>query len=302
MSLDKPEFILFVQHGWADDNRAMLSLAQSLTTETTPVIAPCLDIVQTWLRIDPLIQKVEDIAIKQIANYAGVPIRIIGHSMGGLIWLEVLHRHPEWWSQVHSLVLIASPVGGADLGRIIDPLKLGVGIASDLGKSRKDIAEAIALHIPTLVIAGDLDGGSDGTIPVESTRFPNAYFVKLQGLSHAVLRKHSLVAAAIRQFWLNTKDGAKIESNDVIRRLQAIPGMTDGHWRDLGKAKAIVPLNNGGSILIWRNLLGVDHIYVTSAKGECLYAGFVGWMHHHSLLQALEDIREAYGVSDRCTS
>lgn len=291
-----PAFLLFVQHGWADDNRAMLALAKSLTTDTTFVIAPKLDYVQTWLRMAPLVEIVEKVAIEQIARHPEIPIRIIGHSMGGLIWLEVLNRHPEWCPRVNAFVLVASPVGGADLGRIIDPFNLGIGIARDLGRNRRAIGETIAATIPTLVIAGDLDGGSDGTVPVECTRFANAHFIKLQGLSHEALRNHPLVATTIRQFWLNSKDGTAIQYDSIIRRLHAIPGITDAHWRDAGKARLTMQLNTGGAILTWRNPLGVDHVFVASAQGECLYAGFVGWNHQKDLYQALKDIQEAYAI------
>lgn len=292
----EPEFLLFLQHGWADDNCAMLSLGRSLTTAQASIIAPRLDYVQTWLRIAPLIDTVEKIATEEIARYPDSPIRIVGHSMGGLIWLEVLNRHPEWWSRVEALVLVASPVGGADLGRIIDPLRLGIGIARDLGVNRRAIAEKIAATIPTLVIAGNFDGGSDGTVPIESTRFANARFMQLQGLSHAVLRNHPLVATTIRQFWFNAGECQMIEYDSIVRRLQAVPGITDGHWRDSCKARPIMQLNTGGTILTWRNLVGIDHVYVSSSQTQFLYAGFVGWNHQKYLYQALEEIRAMYAI------
>lgn len=292
-----PEFILFAQHGWADDNRAMLGLARRLVTDITPIVAPSLGYIQTWIRIAPLIQAVEAIAANQMACHPDIPIRIIGHSMGGLIWLEVLNRHPEWWAKVQSLVLIASPVGGADLGRMIDPLGLGIGIASDLGTNRKAIAQQIAAAIPTLVIAGDVDEGSDGTVPVECTRFANAQFVCLSGLAHPVLRNHLLVASTIRDFWLDTSIGEAIAFDDIVQRLQAVPGITDGHRRDFAKAMTVMELSHGGTIRTWKNLLGIDHVFVASPEGQCLYAGFVGWMHAKDLEQALRDIQQAYAIS-----
>lgn len=288
-----PEFILCVQHGWADNNRAMQSLAQALVADTIPVVAPNLGYVQTWVRITPLIQKVEAIASHLLIDpaYSSCPLRIVGHSMGGLIWLEVLHRHPEWWSRIHSLVLVASPVGGADLGRLIDPLGLGIGIAADLGKNRRTIAAEIAHHVPTLVIAGDIHHGSDGTIPVSSTRFAHAQFVCLSGLSHPVLRDHPQVALTIQDFWADFAIGESIEFSAIVQRLHAVPGMTDGHRRDFDKARVIMRLTNGGTIRFWRNPFGIDHIFVGSATGDCVYAGFVGWFHAADLQKALQDIQ-----------
>ncbi|NJN86543.1 MAG: alpha/beta hydrolase [Leptolyngbyaceae cyanobacterium SL_7_1] len=291
-----PEFLLFVQHGWADDNRAMLSLAQHLVTDTTPIIAPDLGFLETWIRITPLIAGVEAIALQQFTRYPDVPIRIVGHSMGGLIWLEVLSRHPEWWSKVHSLVLVASPVGGADLGRLIDPLNLGIGIAGDLGRNRTALAVAIAASIPTLMIAGDSDGGSDGIVPVVCTRFANAQFVCLSGIAHAAMRTHPKVIATIHEFWTGTANYEVVAADDMIQRLRAVPGMTDGHWRDFNRATIAMHLNTGGTLRVWINPLGIPHVFLASPGGECLYAGFVGWLHTNDLHQALADIRQVYGT------
>ena len=293
----EPEFLLFVQHGWADDNQAVLSLAKRLVTDITPVVAPDLGFIQTWLKIDPLIDTVETIAAAHLTPYPQTPIRIVGHSMGGLIWLEVLHRHPEWWSRVHSLVLIGSPVGGSDLSRLIDPWQLGIGIAADLGVSRVHLAESIAQKIPTLIIAGDVGQGTDGTVPIACMRFANAQYVCLPGVSHSALRNHLDVAATIRDFWVDTTIGETILDNDIIRRLRATPGMTDGHCGDFDQAAIAMTLANGGTIRTWRNWFGMDYAFLSSPEGECLYAGYVGWFHAQDLREALEDIKGAYAIA-----
>jgi pimeloyl-ACP methyl ester carboxylesterase len=84
------DLLLFAQHGWADNNQAMLALASQLAAEQTQaqvhIVAPCLNYAMTWLRIAPLIDEVEALAIANLARYPGLPVRIVGHSMGGLIW------------------------------------------------------------------------------------------------------------------------------------------------------------------------------------------------------------------------
>ncbi|MBD1911621.1 MULTISPECIES: alpha/beta hydrolase [unclassified Leptolyngbya] len=292
MPFREPNVILFLQHGWADDNRAMLKLGEQLAIPGTEVVASSLNYVQTWLRIDPLIQEVEAIAQTTMARHPGIPLRIVGHSMGGLIWLEVLNRNPSWRANVHSLVLVGSPVGGADLGRILDPLQVGVGIAGDLGKNRKALAAHIAAIVPTLIIAGDLDGGSDGVVPVECTRFPHAQFVRLPGISHPALRSHSSVAATIREFWVGLQVGEAVVLDDVIHRLHAVPGMTDGHMRDFAKSKVLFHLKNGGTLRTWTNVFGVAHVFVADAEGTCRYAGFVGWLHNSDLQRAIANIHQ----------
>ena len=297
MSDPVPDFILFVQHGWADDNRAMVSLANQLVDEQVPVIAPDLGYIQPWLRMKPLIQQVEKVAQQELARYPAVPVRIVGHSMGGLIWLEVLNRHPEWWTRVHSLVLVASPVGGADLGRLIDPLKMGLGIAADLGENRKPIAEQIAAVIPTLSIAGDIDEGSDGTVTIECTRFSDTRYTCLAGLSHPAMRNHPQVAETILQFWADINCFDPIKYDDIVRLLQTVPGITDGHRRGFKRAKVTVHLASGGTVRTWRNWLGINHVFVASPDHRCLYAGYVGWMHSEELEAAIGKIRQEYGVT-----
>ena len=224
-------------------------------------------------------------------------MRIIGHSMGGLIWLEVLHRHPEWHAQIHSLVLVASPVGGADLARILDPFQWGLGIARDLGINRRQIAESLAAMIPTLMIAGDSDQGSDSTISVECTRFNGAQFVCLPGLSHAVLRNHPQLIPIIRDFWNNPviSPRPKADLTDaVIQRLQALPAMTAAHRRDFLRAKPYLIFKNGMKIRVWINPFQVHHVFIENPQGICVFCGFVGWQHTRNLYKTLQKIAEEF--------
>ena len=299
MTPETPDWILFAQHGWADDHRAIGALAADLATADTLIVAPSLGYFKTWLRIEPLIQAVETIATTALSKYPDAPVRIIGHSMGGLIWLEVLDRHPEWWPRVDSLVLLGSPIGGSDLGRLLDPLALGLGIARDLGKNRRSIAESIVAQIPTLVIAGDVDGGSDGTIPVESTKVFGAEFVYLAGLSHATLRNHPRVTAAIRHFWLTHPSRSHLPrslefSDQLIQRFRQVTGITDAHYRDFYRAQVQSTFSDGITLRLWKNPIGVEHVFVACPQGQCLYAGFVGWGHAEGLRQALEEIRQEH--------
>lgn len=293
MAIASPSLLLFAQHGWADTQHQIAALATQVAPAGTEIVAPNLGYVRTWLRIEPLIAAVETIARETIAQYPNTPMRIVGHSMGGLIWLEVLHRHREWWPLVESLVLVASPVGGADLGRLMDPMGLGLGIARDLGANRRAIAEPIAAEIPTLVIAGDVDGGSDGTITVGSTRFCHAHFVCLPGLAHAAMRNHPAVAGAIQQFWAGEGLGTRqTEPPAIVRRLQNVPGMTDAHERDFARSQVWLQLKDGTTIRTWKNVMGIDHVFVACSQGQCLYGGFVGWGHAQELKRVLEQIQQ----------
>lgn len=287
------DYLLFAQHGWADTNQSMMALAGQLVGDQGQIVAPCLNYAMTWLRMTPLIDEVDALATATLARQPSLGVRIVGHSMGGLIWLEVLNRHPDWWPRVEFLVLVGSPVGGADLGRILDPLQVGVGIAADLGRDRRPLAARIAAAINTLAIAGDVDGGSDGTIPVESTRVPNGQFVCLGGISHAALRCHPRVVEQIQQFWGGSRLSAPLLPHVLVDQLRQIPGMTDAHLRDFGRATPWHTFADGTSLRLWRSPMGIHHVFLASAAGDCLYAGYVGWLHSGELWQGLEALRSA---------
>lgn len=293
-------FLLYTQHGWADTHHKIAQLGQALTANDGVLVAPNLGYLKTWLRITPLVEAVENIAKENFKKYPHLPIRIIGHSMGGLIWLEVLDRHPEWWSRIENLVLIGSPVGGADIARIIDPLGLGIGIAKELGINRRHLAEKVAQGIPTLTIAGDLDQGSDGTVTIETTKFSHAHFICLPNLSHVALKNHPSVVDLIQAFWRGELPPPTVSTQldslteDLINDLRHIEGMTDAHYRGFEQSRIVLELTNGVKLRRWKNSLKIEHIFLEDPAGDCCYAGYVGWLHQSTLEKALVDMERQY--------
>ena len=276
-----PDFLFFAQHGWADNHKNLSKLAHKLIDENALLIAPSLGILKTFIRIAPLVKDLEKIAGQTINQYPETPLRIMGHSMGGLIWLEVLNRNPQWWDKVHSLVLIGSPIGGSDIARIIDPLGIGIGMARDLGKNRRHLAEQIAQKLPTLMIASNFDAGSDGLVTLETTKFAYCQFICVQGIAHSALRYHPRVVPLIQDFWANPTLGVPPESNlanQLIDRLRSVAGMTDGHWRDFDFSQIYMNLSEGLTIRTWKNPLGVDHVFVADQNDQmplCWLCGLV---------------------------
>ena len=295
-------YVLFVQHGWHDTNRRVYRLGQSLADEHTEVIAPNLGLVKTWWRIEPLIEQVEQVAIATQQQHPDRPWRIIGHSMGGLIWLELLQRHPEWWPQITSVSLVSSPVGGADLGRIFDPFRWGIGIARDLGTNRRPIAEQLARHLPVQTIASDYDGGSDGTVPIQCSQFRHARYTQLSGIRHDNTKDHPDVIAAIQHFWTTLPEVSGVSGGTaavpledaIISQLQTIPGITDAHLRDFSRATIWANLANGFTLRTWRHPLGIHHVFLADAQNRCRFAGFVGWPDTQGLYMGMDAIQQRY--------
>ncbi len=288
--------VIFAQHGWADTPDNIGRLARELATPDMQVIAPDLGYIRTWLRMEPLIDHVEQIARDTLAAYPNAQLRILGHSMGGLIWTEVLHRHPEWWQRVEWFTLIASPIGGAHLGRLIDPLGIGIGIAADLGKSRRCLAQQLAAHIPMLVLAGVTDGFSDDVVTVGATRIPGTQMLVLPGFSHAELRYHPLLVAILRHYSDSGSPCAPPDSEfdeQLVNAILAVRGMTDAHHPPL-RFEGVLRATTGTTISTGRNLAGVQHVYVSLASGTVLYGGYVGWMHEIGLSQTIKQLQRDY--------
>ena len=285
-NLQQPDFILFAQHGWADTSRDIAYLARSLTKSSNPTrnptYTPDLGLMNTWLTIAPLVAKVENIAIKAIAINPDLPIRIVGHSMGGLIWLEVLNRHPEWLSKVHSLILLGSPVGGSDLARLFDPFGWLPLMARDLGKNRRPIAEAIAARVPTASIVGNIGNNTDGTVPIGCSQFAQANFICLDGLRHATLKNHPQIVAAIFQFWANPAIAPPQTdlASQLIAKLRSLD-LTETNTPNSSRwqyAKVIKTYTDGTKLWTWTNQLRVTHVFVTTASDRCIYSAYtMGW-------------------------
>ncbi|MBD2152898.1 lysophospholipase [Pseudanabaena sp. FACHB-1277] len=236
-SVNQTKFIIFSQHGLSDTNSEMLSLALKVAPPNSHIVAPNLGIVKTYFKIEPLVDKVEKDAVQAFEQYPNTPVRIIATSLGGVIWVEVLSRNREWWSKVESLVLLGSPIGGSDLARMIDPFGWGIGMAKYLGENRRPLAEKITAIIPTLVVAGNTTGGSDGTVTIESTKLKHAHFVCLNGVNHPALRFAPAVAKTIQVFWEKPRKPLPAPEvnliTELIEHFRRVQGITDANSADV---------------------------------------------------------------------
>ena len=283
------ETLLFAQHGWADTNQAMQRFGETVASPGSLVIAPSLGYVRTWLRIEPLIEIAEHEAARAMSEHPQARIRAVGHSMGGLIWIELLTRHPEWLARTDRLVLIGCPVGGAELAGLLDPLGLAIG--RDLRVNRRAKAEAIASTVPTLTIVGDLFGPHDGTVSHESARLTNARFVLTPSASHAALRHSPLVTRLVRAFFEQPTPPAA-DLDDLVARMQAVPGIRASDPFLLRLARVTLMLADGSTIRTLNIIPGVELVFVTDGEGRCAFAGAVPWSSRAALRRALDETRK----------
>ncbi|MEL6909533.1 MAG: lysophospholipase [Cyanobacteria bacterium J06631_6] len=286
------KYLLFAQHGWADTGNNIGRLASAAADAETKVIVPSLGLIKTFIRLQPLVEQLEKIAAAEIAHHPQAQIKIMGHSMGGLMWLEVLNRNPSWWHRVHSLILLGSPVGGSNIARIIDPFGIGIGTAADLGKNRRLMAEKIAQAIPTLSVASDLGRGTDGLVTVENTKFDYANWQLISNIAHSAMRYRAEMIPVIQAFWADPQLGSPPATNftaRLIKHLRTVPGMTDTDYRDLRRSQVVSRLADHLVLRTWNNPLGVNHVYLCQHQ-QCLYAGYVGLIHAGRLRKALKNV------------
>jgi pimeloyl-ACP methyl ester carboxylesterase len=290
MMSQTPTRLIFLQHGLSDSIAPFQSLARQLPSDGALICTPKLDRLHTWLHMKPLIDTTEDRVAALLTAYPQLPVRAIGHSMGGLIWLELLQRHPEWHARVEYLTLVASPVAGATLARGIDPFGWGLGVARDLAQDRRALAEQIASAIPTLVIAGE----RDRIVPPTETRVAGARWLCLPTLNHETIRDHQMTARMITRFWDGALDTGA--TNAVIVALRRAPGIKDAHPRDLPKAQLAALLSDGGALRTWTNPLGYEHVFVVDHTGDLRFGGFVRPNRAAALRQMVAQLGHAWGA------
>ena len=74
---DHPEYLLFAQHGWADTGNNLGRLVKAAVDPQTKLIVPSLGLIKTFIRIEPLVKRLEQIATEAIARHPNTPIKIV---------------------------------------------------------------------------------------------------------------------------------------------------------------------------------------------------------------------------------
>lgn len=90
------------------------------------------------------------------------------------------------------------------------------------------------------------------------------------------------------------KDNRKPTTLQLVNRFQRVQEMLDADRADFPKSHPHIIFKNGVAINLWRNSLGVDHIFIVDGCGACVYGGYVLWPYSKKLKRVLEDIRHAF--------
>ncbi|WP_267382816.1 alpha/beta hydrolase [Cyanobacterium sp. uoEpiScrs1] len=295
MMIDSPDCILFVQHGWTNTYQDILELAKVLKTVKDQIVALNFGCLRTWIKSQDILKLIKQKVAEVLNSYPDTLWRIIGYSLGGLLWLDFVDQHPELWSKINSIVLIGCPINGVDSFGIFKSSETKT--AQYLLRSRKIITEKIAQSIPILSIAGDIGNKSDGAIGVETTQIVLGMFTCLPNLSHQELKTSPQVVKIIQKFWnlLPIRITPKKDLSIVlIERLQAIPGITDTQNLDFKRSQVYLLFQDGTSIHIWKNSLSIIYVFLVNKHRQCLYSGCVGLVNAQELQNNLEAIHQDY--------
>lgn len=140
---------------------------------------------------------------------AGRRVHLVGHSLGGLVVLSMLHAHPE--VRVGRVVLAGSPY--TDIASAHDFSRYPWG-TSPLGLSVHDWLRQPRPGVPAGVELGVIAG----TVPFGLARL----FVKLAGPSDGVVRvEETHVPGATDSTTIETSHGAMLVSAEVARAICA---------------------------------------------------------------------------------
>jgi len=154
-------------------------------------------------------------SIESLARFArqlpgSAPIHFVGHSLGGVLILDMLGRHPE--VPAASVVLLGAPVRGSLAGRLFGARAFGrwmLGASRPLWERREAVWSrpaplgVIAGTVPLglgRAVEGRMPGENDGVVCVEETEVKGMTARTLVPLGHSALIVSRRVADLVARF------------------------------------------------------------------------------------------------------
>ena len=142
-------------------------------------------------------------------SYAGRPVHLVGHSLGGVLIFDMLVRHRD--IAAGRVVLLGAPVRGCQAGRRLGRVAPGRWMLGATGprwearEARWTRPEALGVIAGTLPLGlgamiGALPGPNDGVVCVDETTVEGMAARALVHEGHSVLAVSSRVAGLTRDF------------------------------------------------------------------------------------------------------
>ena len=83
-------------------------------------------------------------------------------------------------------------------------------------------------------------------------------------------------------------------AEQVVDLLNEVEGMTQAHSRDFKNATPRFTLRDGSLLKVFKNPVGVDHVFIADDQGNMIFVGFVGWIHANRLKEAIARIKRDF--------
>ena len=142
-------------------------------------------------------------------SFAGRPVHFVGHSLGGVLILQMLNAHPE--IAAASALLLGAPVRGCLAGRRLGSAGVGRWMMGACGDICSEREAAWPRRVPLGVIAGTvplglgralgrLPGENDGVVRVEETAVQGMTGRSLVPLGHSLLIVSGAVGQLVERF------------------------------------------------------------------------------------------------------
>lgn len=80
----------------------------------------------------------------------------------------------------------------------------------------------------------------------------------------------------------------------IVEILLDVPGMTVCNAKHFNEALPIFKLKEGTVVKLYRNLIGVEHVFIADNSGKMVFGGYVLWHYSESLKASIKKIRTEF--------
>jgi uncharacterized membrane protein YebE (DUF533 family) len=231
-------------------------------------------------------------------QFGGLPVSLMGYSLGTKVIIKAINRLAELGleGKIFDVYLLAGAVAENDpnlrkLSQIISGKVVNV-------YSRKDIV------LSYMYRAAELFAQPIGNQPLQLTGISvvNIDVTDSVGGHLQYVSKLDYILNLIRketgQSNLSIFQCTDTKATDLVQEIQKclwkVPGMTPANLLDFDQSELFARLPNQVTIRTWKNIVGVEHVFIAK-NDQCVFGGYVGWVHSEGLKKALQEIKRKFG-------
>ena len=86
----------------------------------------------------------------------------------------------------------------------------------------------------------------------------------------------------------------KPTTEKIVEILLDVPGMILTNPKYFNEAVPIFKLKEGNLLKLYKNLVGVDHVFLADNSGKMVFGGYVLWHHSEGLKLAIKRIKTEF--------